>query len=76
MTQTRWQCQFLTRISKYNKFGRTYLFQIDFYHLRPSKNPNESSTGDADDDEWQTKYLMDAYHTGNVSSISIDHSVY
>lgn len=44
----------------YNKFGRTYLFQLDFYHLRGN---------DDDDDEWQTKYVIDAYHAGNVSSI-------
>ena len=56
----------LTYSRKYNKFGRTYLFQIDFYHLRPM----ESSTK-GDDDEWQTKYVMDAYHAGNVSLASL-----
>lgn len=67
MTQPTLQCWFLTCISLYNKFGRTYLFQLDFYHLRPT----ESGSG-GDDDEWQTKYVIDAYHAGNVSSISMD----
>jgi hypothetical protein len=55
----------LTCFRKYNKFGRTYLFQIDFYHLRPTE-----SSANGDDDEWQTKYVVDAYHAGNVSSAS------
>ncbi|KAI0000464.1 hypothetical protein BJV77DRAFT_939222 [Russula vinacea] len=54
---------------KYNKFGRTYLFQLDFYHLRL----NESNDGDNDDDEWQTKYVMDAYHAGNFTRF-LNHS--
>ena len=45
----------------YNKFGRTYLFELDFYHIRKSSGE--------DDEEWQAKYVMDAYHTGNVGSI-------
>lgn len=54
----------LTRSSKYNKFGRTYLFQLDFYHLRTM----ESGVSE-DNDDWQTKYVMDAYHAGNVSFV-------
>ncbi|KAI0743934.1 SET domain-containing protein [Daedaleopsis nitida] len=38
----------------YNKFGRTYLFDIDFYYLRK------------EDD--QIKYTIDAYHAGNNHS--------
>ena len=60
---------FLTCISLYNKFGKTYLFQLDFYHLRPTEG---SVVGGDDDDEWQTKYVIDAYHAGNVSPISLD----
>lgn len=67
MVQPRFQCRYLTCISLYNKFGRTYLFQLDFYHLRPT----EGSAG-GDDDEWQTKYVIDAYHAGNVSSMFTD----
>ncbi|KAI0283670.1 hypothetical protein BGY98DRAFT_685213 [Russula aff. rugulosa BPL654] len=52
----------------YNKFGRTYLFQIDFYHLRPTEN-----TAGNDDDEWQTKYVIDAYHAGNFTRF-LNHS--
>ncbi|KAH9978866.1 hypothetical protein BGW80DRAFT_1165552, partial [Lactifluus volemus] len=44
----------------YNKFGKTYLFQLDFYHLRG----NDAG----DDDDWQTKYVIDAYHAGNNHS--------
>jgi len=47
----------------YNKFGRTYLFQLDFYHLRP----------DYDDDDWQPKYVIDAYHAGNFTRF-LNHS--
>ena len=66
MTQPILKCWFLTCISLYNKFGRTYLFQLDFYHLRPTESAS------SDDDEWQTKYVIDAYHAGNVSSMSIN----
>ena len=54
---------FLICSSKYNKFGRTYLFDIDFYYLRLMEDGTRN-------DEWQTKYLIDAYHAGNVSSVS------
>lgn len=56
----------LTRSSQYNKFGRTYLFQLDFYHLRPMESGDSN-----DNDDWQTKYVMDAYHAGNVSFVSL-----
>jgi [histone H3]-lysine9 N-trimethyltransferase SUV39H len=46
----------------YNKYGKTYLFQLDFYHLRG----NDAG----DDDDWQTKYVIDAYHAGNVRSMA------
>ena len=38
----------------YNKFGRTYLFDIDFHHLKD------------DDSNWNNKFTVDAYHAGNV----------
>ncbi|EIW62724.1 SET domain-containing protein [Trametes versicolor FP-101664 SS1] len=38
----------------YNKFGRTYLFDIDFWYLK--------------DDEEKVKYCIDAYHAGNNHS--------
>jgi len=44
----------LTTHSKYNKFGRTYLFDLDFHHLHQ------------DDGHWSVKYTVDAYHAGNV----------
>ena len=40
--------------SKYDKFGRTYLFDIDCHYLRDN------------DPDWQVKYVVDAYHVGNV----------
>ncbi|EMD37434.1 hypothetical protein CERSUDRAFT_49786, partial [Gelatoporia subvermispora B] len=43
---------------KYNKFGRTYLFDIDFWHLR---------AGLEDPESWDVKYLVDAYHVGNFT---------
>jgi uncharacterized protein (DUF1919 family) len=43
--------------SVYDKSGRTYLMNIDFYYL------NELVKDDDDDNE----YTVDAYHAGNVS---------
>ncbi|KAF8343645.1 hypothetical protein F5887DRAFT_885580 [Amanita rubescens] len=40
----------------YNKLGKTYLFDIDFHHLRKDR------------DDWQSKYTVDAYHVGNNHS--------
>jgi hypothetical protein len=31
----------------------------------------ENSINDDSDEEWQTKYVMDAYHAGNVSPVSL-----
>lgn len=45
------------RCSKYNKFGRTYLFDLDFHHLKEGK------------ETWELKYTVDAYHAGNVSTV-------
>ena len=39
----------------YNKFGRTYLFDVDFWHIK-------RDTGHED-----ARYCIDAYHAGNVS---------
>ncbi|KAH9935451.1 uncharacterized protein B0H18DRAFT_412930 [Fomitopsis serialis] len=39
----------------YNKFGRTYLFDVDFWHLRQGK------------DEWNSQFSVDAYHAGNFT---------
>jgi hypothetical protein len=43
------------RIRTYNKCGRTYLFDIDFHHLKHDA-----------EQEWEPKYVVDAYHSGNV----------
>ncbi|KAH8995628.1 hypothetical protein EDB92DRAFT_1794320 [Lactarius akahatsu] len=51
----------------YNKVGRTYLFELDFYYLR------KSAGDDTDDEEWQAKYVMDAYHAGNFTRF-LNHS--
>jgi hypothetical protein len=43
----------------YDLYGRTYLFSVDFHHLKMGmKNP----------DEWDNIYVVDAYHAGNVSA--------
>lgn len=45
-------------ISYYDNFGRTYLFNIDFHHIKHLiKNPAE-------------RFCIDAYHAGNVSERS------
>lgn len=44
-----------THSSKYNKFGRTYLFDIDFHHLKEGNR------------RWENSFTVDAYHAGNVS---------
>ncbi|TFK64560.1 SET domain-containing protein [Pluteus cervinus] len=46
---------------KYDQSGRTYLFDLDFHHLK-SGNPN-----------WTTKYVVDAYHAGNFTRF-LNHS--
>ncbi len=38
----------------YNSFGRTYLFDLDFYHIKKGEDD-------------PPKYTVDAYHAGNVS---------
>ncbi|KAI0342079.1 SET domain-containing protein [Trametopsis cervina] len=40
----------------YNSGSRTYLFDIDFWHLRQ------------DNEDWTTKYCVDAWHAGNNHS--------
>ncbi|KAA1475140.1 SET domain-containing protein, partial [Dentipellis sp. KUC8613] len=49
---------------KYNEFGRTYLFTLDFYYLKDTVE---------DRDEWEPKYVVDAYHTGNFTRF-LNHS--
>ncbi|KAI0789158.1 SET domain-containing protein [Abortiporus biennis] len=46
---------------KYNIFGRTYLFNLDFYHLKEEKP------------DWQIAYCIDAYHSGNFTRF-LNHS--
>ncbi|KAF8623753.1 hypothetical protein AX15_006196 [Amanita polypyramis BW_CC] len=45
----------------YDKLGRTYLFDIDFHHLKK------------DYGDWQSKYTVDAYHAGNFTRF-LNHS--
>lgn len=40
---------------KYNKFGRTYLFDIDFHVIKQ------------DNKDWKNMYVVDAYHAGNFT---------
>ncbi|EIN14044.1 SET domain-containing protein [Punctularia strigosozonata HHB-11173 SS5] len=46
----------------YNKFGRTYLFDIDFWYL---KGPDPLT--------WESIYVYDAFHAGNFTRF-INHS--
>lgn len=49
----------LTRDRYYDMYGRTYLFSVDFHHLKlDMENP----------DDWENLYVVDAYHAGNVSA--------
>ncbi|TDL21679.1 SET domain-containing protein [Rickenella mellea] len=43
----------------YNQFGRTYLFDIDFWYIRKAKGKHGA--------DWQP-YTVDAYHAGNNHS--------
>ncbi|KAH0832246.1 hypothetical protein J3R83DRAFT_13220 [Lanmaoa asiatica] len=43
----------------YDMYGRTYLFSVDFHHLKQ---------GIADPDDWENLYVVDAYHSGNNHS--------
>lgn len=45
----------------YDEFGRTYLFDIDFWHLRQEPHWHGKS------EDWETKFCVDAFHAGNVS---------
>ncbi|KAG9220051.1 hypothetical protein CCMSSC00406_0007911 [Pleurotus cornucopiae] len=57
------------RGKKYNKFGRTYLFDLDFYFLREGKGKEEGKQ----EEEWEPKYVVDAYHAGNFTRF-LNHS--
>ncbi|KAF8551875.1 SET domain-containing protein [Imleria badia] len=53
-----------TRGRYYDLYGRTYLFSIDFHHLK---------LGMEDPDEWDNLYVVDAYHAGNFTRF-LNHS--
>ncbi|KAF9220528.1 SET domain-containing protein [Gyrodon lividus] len=48
----------------YDIYGRTYLFSVDFHHLK---------TGMQDPDDWDNIYVVDAYHAGNFTRF-LNHS--
>ncbi|KIN96882.1 hypothetical protein M404DRAFT_972557 [Pisolithus tinctorius Marx 270] len=48
----------------YNVFGRTYLFSIDFHHLK---------LGLKDENDYENLYTVDAYHAGNFTRF-LNHS--
>lgn len=53
-----WHVCVLTPDRYYDLYGRTYLFSVDFHHLKfDMQNP----------DDWDNAYVVDAYHAGNVS---------
>ncbi|KAG8899283.1 hypothetical protein FRC01_010599, partial [Tulasnella sp. 417] len=56
----------------YDKLGRTYLFNLDFVHLRDNPSSQQSSgsresstTAESDKSAWTSKYAVDAFHAGN-----------
>ena len=46
----------------YDTFGKTYLFDLDHWYLKRELTKQEQ-------ENWQSKYSMDAYHVGNVSPL-------
>ncbi|KXN85111.1 Histone-lysine N-methyltransferase, H3 lysine-9 specific [Leucoagaricus sp. SymC.cos] len=48
----------------YNNIGKSYLFDVDFWHLKNGTDP---------DVEWHNKYTVDAYHAGNFTRF-LNHS--
>ncbi len=40
----------------YHMGNRTYLFDVDFWHLKKGKP----------EDKWEVQYCVDAFHVGNV----------
>ena len=56
----RWSCVCVDSCDRlYDMYGRTYLFSVDFHHLKFEMD---------DQDEWENLYVVDAYHAGNVSA--------
>ncbi|EKM54377.1 uncharacterized protein PHACADRAFT_98180 [Phanerochaete carnosa HHB-10118-sp] len=51
----------------YDEFGRTYLFDIDSWHLK------QPPWWDGKPEDWQTKYCVDAFHAGNFTRF-LNHS--
>ncbi|KAG9315523.1 hypothetical protein JVU11DRAFT_3139 [Chiua virens] len=48
----------------YDLYGRTYLFSIDFHHLKFDEENG---------DDWENLYVVDAYHAGNFTRF-LNHS--
>lgn len=55
----------------YDKFGRTYLFDMDFYHLRKldeqKQKISNGSPSSQEPERFSSTYTIDAFHVGNVS---------
>ncbi|KAI0048299.1 SET domain-containing protein [Auriscalpium vulgare] len=58
---------------KYNKFGRTYLFDLDFYYLQQGGPKAQVPSGSQPAEEWEPKFVVDAYHAGNFTRF-LNHS--
>lgn len=69
----------------YNHFGRTYLFNLDSYHLKYVNNEGDLMTKkerekvdaryelEPEHDDFDNKYVVDAYHAGNFTRF-LNHS--
>jgi [histone H3]-lysine9 N-trimethyltransferase SUV39H len=55
----------------YDKFGRTYLFDLDFYYLRKLDEDEQKRCDNApssqEAERFSSTYTIDAFHVGNVS---------
>ncbi|KAF8591935.1 SET domain-containing protein [Ramaria rubella] len=63
----------------YDKFGRTYLFDMDFYHLRKLDEDNQKLSGKKPanppkkEERVSSTYTIDAFHVGNFTRF-LNHS--
>ena len=57
----------------YDKWGRTYLYDLDFHHI---KDKLDDLNEDLSESEEELHFTLDAYHVGNVRASSPSGSFY
>lgn len=66
----------------YNALGRTYVFDVDFWHLKDPRARMEGSTyknlpkNYDEDEDWDPMYSVDAFHVGNVCFWVFSNEIY